>query len=147
MKKRRGFTLVESVVAMALSLLILSAATSVVITTVNSSRKVNLTQSAIQEVENVLACYQSDIGTSGTNHMLALELLYGDSEIPEITLAAGTKRLTLFFDNENKYIPNSLKAKAAWKIECEDNSDTVSLKATVISNNEVIYEINYTKAS
>ncbi len=132
MTRRKGFSLVEAVVAMSLSLLVLAASTSVIFTTINVSSKLTLSQSATQQADNILSCYQSDNVVSG------LKLLYGEGSFED-----GNN--ILYFDNANKLTASS--ENAVWRMECQKDGTLISLRAIEISSEEEIYAIQYTKAS
>ncbi len=145
MKKRKGFTLTETVIAMALALLVILSSTSVILTTLRVSRSLAQERCVVQELENILRCYQSSDPVAG------LQLLYADRDTA-VQCTFGEK-CTLFFDNRNDFLGSTVSpgsqafaSAAAWQIQCTQEANTIYLQATNASNGELLYEITYTKA-
>ncbi len=145
MKRRKGFTVVETTVAVILAMLTLVAVTAVITTASQTSKQTKKAQTAVHEAANIIACFQSD------NYEAGLRFMYDDS-----TIVVGRKTV-LYFDEQNQYLTPAFRNEAAWKIECDVTDHRaidgtllgqhMAVTASEIEGEEVIYEIEYTKAA
>lgn len=142
MKKRKGFSIVEAVIAVALSLIMMAAVTAVTMASYTSTRDTKQAQGAVREAKNILVCYQSD------NFVSAVQFLYGDGSIA----ADESGTVELSFDGSNAYVPSTATAEERassekWRITCTQTDGVLKVTATETKHGKVIYETDYTKAT
>lgn len=132
--RRRGFTLVEVMVSMALVVLITIAALATVQFAFYGTRKNNIKQRAVRETDNIIACYQSDDFEAG------IRLLYGDAVG---TLTPGTP-VTVYFTAEGETV-TATHADVSWYIQAtvDDTANTIELVAAYTDDGDVIYTSTY----
>ncbi len=133
--------------------MVTAASTTAIITTINSTERLNRSQAAVREVENILVCAQSDDISQG------LTLLYGENAASDDDGDLGNG-FTVYFDKSNKHTTD--KDNAFWKVECkitlidatEDGQAVnyyagmydITLKASEVEKEDVLYELSYKKA-
>ena len=139
-RKKRGFTVVETVVSMALVAILSVAALATVQTSLNALQKNDVRRDVLRESENVITCYQSD------NFSSALKLLYGlegFDEADPITL------ITLYFNSD--CVASTESDGALWSMEVTVSTDEggnyekLSLVARYLRSGDTIYSTDYTR--
>ena len=133
---RRGFTIVELVVAMAIIVLVSGAAISLVTTQVRVDTQAIQVTEATNVAENAIECFRYAVNVSGNDTEEEVIATFKDAF--NKTLAEGEPELGEPVDNV--YTIN--KHGAVITIEIDENE--IHIVATV-SNNKTIIEKSYTK--
>lgn len=134
--RRRGFTVVETVVSMALVGILSVAALATVQTSLRTLQKSDVQRDVLRESENVITCYQSADFSS------ALRLLYGVEGI-------NTSDFTLYFTSER--VASTENEGALWRMVVtvseneSENCEKLSLAAEYIRSGDTIYSTSYTR--
>lgn len=103
-RRKRGFTLVEMVVSMALVLLVTAAVVTTVQVSYRTIRQDHIEQCAIREAENLALCYESKNFTAG------VKLLY-----PDLALSEGQTSVVIYFTQDGKVVKEG-DSSAAWHL-------------------------------
>lgn len=143
-KNRRGFTLVEMVISMALVVMVTLAVLTTAQVSFRTVQKNHVKQCAIREVENIITCFQSADFSAG------LKLLYGET-VPQLTIDADkVTGATVSFTVEGEAVAKD-SSSAVWSVEAEISVDentttkTIKLKAKYLKNEDLIYSAEYSR--
>ena len=143
-KNRRGFTLVEMVISMALVVMVTLAVLTTAQVSFRTVQKNHVKQCAIREVENIITCFQSADFSAG------LKLLYGET-VPQLTIDADTVTgATVSFTVDGEAVAKD-SSSAVWSVQAtvtvseDGKTETVQLTAQYLKNGDPIYSADYTR--
>lgn len=106
-RRKRGFTLVEMVVSMALVLLVTAAVVTTVQVSYRTIRQDHIEQCAIREAENLVLCFESG------NFAAGVKLLYPGLNFPNLTDEQPS--VVIYFTQDGKAVGEN-DSSAAWKL-------------------------------
>ena len=141
--RRKGFTLVEVVISMALVVLIAAATLSTVFFAMRLTQQNNIKQCAVRETENVIVCFQSNDYAGG------IGLLYGNA-VAEWKLNSETpvpkEPLKVYFTATGAVAES--EDTAVWYIQATVDGDNKIIKVITAykDSGEVIFLSSYLRA-
>lgn len=130
-KRRTGFTLAETVVAMALVAVVSLSTVMTIQTSLHMFQKIEIRQDAIRESENVIVCYQSN------NFAAALTFLYG------FDVESATE-FTVYYSKDG-VATKEADSSSTWKLVVTESATALALSSVYLKNEEEIYSTSYAK--